>query len=129
MTKNRVKSVWGAVLVSLCAAFNLSNVQAQTFPSKPLKIIVGYPPGGSTDVPARIVGQKLSEVLGQPVVIENKPGASGNIGAELAARAAPDGHTIFWVSIGTAVSASLFPNLGYSLFNQMRGNPPRSGGG
>ena len=116
MTKNRVKSVWGAVLVSLCAAFNLFNVQAQTFPSKPLKIIVGYPPGGSTDVPARIVGQKLSEVLGQPVVIENKPGASGNIGAELAARAAPDGYTIFWVSIGTAVSASLFPNLGYSLF-------------
>ncbi|MFZ4710761.1 MAG: Bug family tripartite tricarboxylate transporter substrate binding protein, partial [Zwartia sp.] len=79
------------------------SAQAQGYPNKTIKIIVGYPPGGSTDVPARIVGQKLAEVLGQPVVIENKPGASGNIGAELAARAAPDGYTIFWVSIGTAV--------------------------
>jgi tripartite-type tricarboxylate transporter receptor subunit TctC len=92
------------------------SVRAQAYPTKSVKIIVGYPPGGSTDVPARIVGQKLAEVLGQTVVVENKPGASGNIGAELAARAAPDGYTIFWVSIGTAVSASLFPTLNYSLF-------------
>jgi len=92
------------------------SVRAQAYPNKSVKIIVGYPPGGSTDVPARIVGQKLAEVLGQTVVVENKPGASGNIGAELAARAAPDGYTIFWVSIGTAVSASLFPTLSYNLF-------------
>ena len=101
------------VVVTLCLGVSL--VQAQTYPTKPIKIIVGYPPGGSTDVPARIIGQKLAEVLGQPVVIENKPGASGNIAAELAARAAPDGYTVFWVSIGTAVSASLYPNLSYNL--------------
>ena len=106
------------LLLALGVSFAIPSfsVRAQAYPNKSVKIIVGYPPGGSTDVPARIVGQKLAEVLGQTVVVENKPGASGNIGAELAARAAPDGYTIFWVSIGTAVSASLFPTLSYNLF-------------
>ena len=106
------------LLLGLAVSFAIPSfaVRAQAYPNKSVKIIVGYPPGGSTDVPARIVGQKLAEVLGQTVVVENKPGASGNIGAELAARAAPDGYTIFWVSIGTAVSASLFPTLSYNLF-------------
>jgi tripartite-type tricarboxylate transporter receptor subunit TctC len=114
--KIRFASFFLLMAMGVFIAIPSFSVQAQGYPNKTIKIIVGYPPGGSTDVPARIVGQKLAEVLGQPVVIENKPGASGNIGAELAARAAPDGYTIFWVSIGTAVSASLFPSLSYSLF-------------
>ena len=116
MMKIRFASYLWLLTMGVCFSIPSLSVQAQGYPNKSLKIIVGYPPGGSTDVPARIIGQKLAEVLGQSVVIENKPGASGNIGAELAARAAPDGYTIFWVSIGTAVSASLFPNLSYSLF-------------
>ncbi len=114
--KIRIARLFLLMALGVCTAISSFAVRAQAYPTKAVKIIVGYPPGGSTDVPARIVGQKLAEVLGQAVVIENKPGASGNIGAELAARAAPDGYTIFWVSIGTAVSASLFPSLSYSLF-------------
>lgn len=114
--KIRLASIFLLLGLGLSFAIPSFSVRAQAYPNKSIKIIVGYPPGGSTDVPARIVGQKLAEVLGQAVVVENKPGASGNIGAELAARAAPDGYTIFWVSIGTAVSASLFPSLSYNLF-------------
>lgn len=114
--KLRFASFFMLLCLGLSFAIPSFSVRAQAYPNKSVKIIVGYPPGGSTDVPARIVGQKLAEVLGQTVVVENKPGASGNIGAELAARAAPDGYTIFWVSIGTAVSASLFPTLSYNLF-------------
>ena len=114
--KIRIARLFLLTALGLFVSTSPFAVRAQAYPNKSIKIIVGYPPGGSTDVPARIVGQKLAEVLGQAVVIENKPGASGTIGAELAARAAPDGYTIFWVSIGTAVSASLFPNLSYSLF-------------
>jgi len=114
--KLRFASFFLLLTLGLSLVIPSFSVRAQAYPNKSLKIIVGYPPGGSTDVPARIVGQKLAEVLGQTVVVENKPGASGNIGAELAARAAPDGYTIFWVSIGTAVSASLFPTLSYNLF-------------
>ena len=114
--KTRFGSFCLLIALCVCCILPAFSVHAQAYPHKTIKIIVGYPPGGSTDVPARIVGQKLAEVLGQSVVIENKPGASGNIGAELAARSVPDGYTIFWVSIGTAVSASLFPNLSYSLF-------------
>ena len=114
--KLRFASFFLLLTLGLSLVIPSFSVRAQAYPNKSVKIIVGYPPGGSTDVPARIVGQKLAEVLGQTVVVENKPGASGNIGAELAARAAPDGYTIFWVSIGTAVSASLFPTLSYNLF-------------
>lgn len=88
---------------------------AQAYPSKPIRIIVGYPPGGATDISARLVGQKLSLALGQPVMIENRAGASGNIAAEYVAKAAPDGYTIYWVTIGTAVSASLYPNQPFNI--------------
>ena len=87
--KIRFASFFLLLGVGVCCALSSFSLWAQTYPNKSIKIIVGYPPGGSTDVPARIVGQKLAEVLGQSVVIENKPGASGNIGAELAARATP----------------------------------------
>ena len=89
--------------------------QAQAYPTKPIKLVVPYPPGGPTDIVARLVAQKLSEQMGQPVVIDNRPGAGGNPGAEMVARSAPDGYTLVVATTAHAINPSLFKNLGYSL--------------
>lgn len=86
---------------------------AQSWPSRPLRIIVPFGPGGPTDVVARILAHGLAPALGQPIVIENRGGAGGNIGTALAARAAPDGYTLLVPSTGFVVNASLFRNPGY----------------
>jgi tripartite-type tricarboxylate transporter receptor subunit TctC len=99
-----------AAALAVCAGGTL----AQPYPSKPIRLIVPFTPGGSTDILGRAIGQKLAEALGQQVVIENRPGAGGSIGAEAAARAAPDGYTLLMGHIGTlAVNPSLYPKLGY----------------
>lgn len=87
---------------------------AQGYPAKPIKMIVPFPPAGSTDISARAVAGKLGERLGQPVVIENKGGAGGNIGAEAAAKSAPDGYTLFVGTVGTnGINRALYAKLGY----------------
>ncbi len=73
---------------------------AQPFPAKPIRIIVAYTPAGATDILARAVGQKMSEAFGQPVIVDNRPGANGNIGTDVAAKATPDGHTLLMVTAG-----------------------------
>jgi tripartite-type tricarboxylate transporter receptor subunit TctC len=84
------------------------------YPSRPLHLIVPFPPGGSTDILARVLGQKLSEVLEQPVVVDNRPGAGGSIGAEAAAKAAPDGYTLLMGQLGPlAVSPAIYKKLPY----------------
>jgi tripartite-type tricarboxylate transporter receptor subunit TctC len=90
-----------------------SKALAAGWPTKTVKIIVPFAPGGSTDVTARIVGNRLQEVWGQPVVIENKAGAGGNVGAELVAKSDPDGYTIFIVGPGQATNKFLYPSLNY----------------
>lgn len=85
---------------------------AQTWPTKPIRYIVPYPAGGNTDITGRLIGQKLSEALGQPIVIDNLPGAGANIGAAAAARAAPDGYTLFQGTGSThGINSALFPKL------------------
>ena len=101
--------VLGFILLSFT-----SLAAAQAWPSKPIKYIVPFAPGGTTDILARTIGDKLSVVLGQPVIIENKPGAGGGVGAEATAKAAPDGYTIMGGTISThAINASLYSNLPY----------------
>ncbi|MDP2257715.1 MAG: tripartite tricarboxylate transporter substrate binding protein [Polaromonas sp.] len=97
----------------LGAALSLAlAASAQTaFPSRPVRIVVPNAPGGAADLTARAVGQKIGEALGQPVVIDNKPGAGGVSAGDMVAKAAPDGHTLLLISSGTAVSASLFKSL------------------
>ena len=97
------------LLAALC--FPSLQAAAQTFPTKPLKIVVPNAAGGAADITARTVGQKLSEALGQPVVIENKASAGGIVAGEQVARADADGHTLLLISSGTAVSAALFKSL------------------
>ena len=101
--------------IAVCAAALLagSSVLAQPYPSKPIRIIVGFAPGGGTDVTARAVVQELSDALGQRIVIDNRPGANGVIGTEIAAKSAPDGYTILMVNIGHTVNPGMYRKLPY----------------
>jgi tripartite-type tricarboxylate transporter receptor subunit TctC len=92
---------------------------AQTYPSRPVRWIVGYPPAGATDITARLMGQWLSERLNQPFVVENRPGASGNIGTEAVVNAPPDGYTLLLVNAGNAINATLYEKLKYNLIRDI----------
>ncbi len=100
------------MFLTLCA---VTAAHAQSYPVKAIRLISPFPPGGGSDVPARIVGQRLSENVGQPVVIDNRPGAGGNLGAELVARSQADGYTILLGNFSHAVSATLYKDLRYRL--------------
>lgn len=106
-------------LASLLAALVVAAValpaSAQTYPSKPLKLIVGFPPGGGSDAFARTLGQRLGDQMGQQVVIDNRPGANGNIGAEVAAKQPGDGYTLLLISTSQAINVSLYAKLNYDL--------------
>jgi tripartite-type tricarboxylate transporter receptor subunit TctC len=102
----------GAILLAMLAA---SSARGQDYPNKPIRLVAPFSPGGATDVLARIVGQKINERMGQAVVIENRVGAGGNIGAELVAKAAPDGYTLLMGGVPHAIGASLYTKLGYDM--------------
>ena len=102
-----------ALMVFSAASF------AQSFPSHPVKIIVAFPPGGSTDITARLVAPKLAEMWKQPVVVENKPGAGANIGTDYVAKSAPDGHTLLLATTALAASAAVYDKLPYDPFRDL----------
>ena len=93
--------------------------QAQTYPSRPVRILVGFPPGSAPDIVARLLGQQLSDRLGQPFVIDNRPGASSNIATEAVVHAAPDGYTLLVVSLANVFNATLYDKLNFNLIRDI----------
>ena len=93
--------------------------RAQTYPSRPVHLIVYFAPGGGNDITARLMGQWLSERLGQQFIIENRPGGGGNIGTELVVRAAPNGYTLLLVSAPNATNATLYDNLNFNFIRDI----------
>jgi tripartite-type tricarboxylate transporter receptor subunit TctC len=107
--------VWCSSLVLM------AGLAHAAYPEKPIKIIVAFPPGSSTDIVARTLAQPLGEALGQPVVIENRPGAGGNIGTVAVARSAADGYTFLMHSVAYAVNPSLYAKAGYEVGKDLTG--------
>ena len=112
MRKRRMRLL-GLLLLSIVAS--AGSASAQDYPAKPVHVVDAFPAGGNTDVLARLIGQKLYETWGQPIIVENRAGAGGNIGAEIVAKAAPDGYTLFMANTTTvAISMRLYPKLPYN---------------
>jgi len=101
--------------VFLVAFLAAAAARAQTWPSKPIRYIVPFPPAGATDITARIMADKISGPLGQSVVVENRPGAAGNVGTEFVARSAPDGYTILQLTVAQSISATLYTKINYDV--------------
>ena len=98
----------------------LDGANAQTWPSKPMRIIVPFAPGGSTDIFARLLGERMSAALGQPVVVDNRAGAAGNIGADAVAKSAPDGYTLLMATTGVmAINQALYKNMSYDAAKEL----------
>ncbi len=103
-------------IVALFGCCNVSIAQTSSaFPSRPIKLVVGFTAGASSDVVARLVAQKLGEGLGQPISVDNKPGAGSSIGADFVAKASPDGYTLLLATVANAINASLMPNLAFDM--------------
>jgi tripartite-type tricarboxylate transporter receptor subunit TctC len=110
-----------AVSLAASAATVVSEAPAQQFPSKPVRILVGAPPGGSNDIFARAIGQRISPSLGQPVVVDNRPGANQLIAADLCAKAAPDGHTLYITTTSFAAGVAISPKQPFDPVNDLTG--------
>lgn len=108
-----------SLALALCAAIAGPAAAQADYPNKPIRWIVAYPPGGTTDLLARLMGQYLSQKLGQQVVIENRAGGGNNIGTEMAIRAPADGYTIFLVNPANAINATLYKNLPFNFLNDL----------
>jgi tripartite-type tricarboxylate transporter receptor subunit TctC len=111
-----------ALLVALGGLAGLACPRpgAAAYPERPLRIVVAFAPGSSTDIVARLLGQQLAQALGQPVVVENRPGAGGNIATQAVMNAEPDGHTLLFHSVAYAVNPSLFANAGYDAIADLQ---------
>ncbi|HYK14944.1 MAG TPA: tripartite tricarboxylate transporter substrate binding protein [Burkholderiales bacterium] len=113
MMNGRMRAAAGAALIALGAA--ASSALAQSYPAKTIRYIIAFPPGGSNDILARIIGARMTELMGQTVIIDNRPGGGANIGVEAIARAPADGYTIGNISATHTINATLYPKLGYDI--------------
>jgi tripartite-type tricarboxylate transporter receptor subunit TctC len=111
------------ILVSLLLASWFAGLNAQTYPARPVRMLVGFPPGGGTDITARMLAPKLAEYLGQQFVVENRPGATTNIASDFVAKSAPDGYTLLFTTSALAINMSLYKNL---TFDALRDFAPIS---
>ncbi|MCX7307889.1 MAG: tripartite tricarboxylate transporter substrate binding protein [Afipia sp.] len=109
----------GLIAIGCSAILSIVSAQAQDYPTRPVKWVVGYPPGGATDILARLIGQRLSERLNQQFVIENKPGAGNNVGTESVVNADPDGYTILLVNPANGINASLYSKLNFNFIRDI----------
>jgi tripartite-type tricarboxylate transporter receptor subunit TctC len=117
-----IRPALSALAALFTATVLASAAQAQAWPSKPIRIIVPYPPGGSSDIIARAISKPLSEALKQTVIVENKPGANGNTGTDYVAKSAPDGHTLLLCDVGAlAITASVYSKLPFDPSKDLRG--------
>ncbi len=105
--------IQGSIATAICTTLPQSAFAQAAWPIKPVRLIVAFAPGGPTDLVSRVIAQRLSEQLGQPVVVENKPGAGGNLAAELAAKAAADGYTFFYNTSAIVIAPSLYAKVNY----------------
>ncbi|HAP47121.1 MAG TPA: MFS transporter, partial [Afipia sp.] len=109
----------GLIAMGFAALISISGASAQDYPTRPVKWVVGYPPGGATDILARLIGQRLSERLGQQFIIENKPGAGNNVGTESVVNADPDGYTVLLVNPANGINASLYTKLSFNFIRDI----------
>jgi tripartite-type tricarboxylate transporter receptor subunit TctC len=100
--------------IALLLVLGTALAHAQSYPARPVRVVVGFPPGGGTDILARVLAPQLSQYLGQPFVVENRPGATTNIASDLVAKSEPDGHTLLFTTSSLAINASLYKNLTYN---------------
>ena len=111
----QVRVILLASLAIVASFANVESASTQAFPARPVHIVVGYPPGGVGDIVARLMGRWLSERLGQPFVVENRPGAASNIATEAVVRAPADGYTLLLVGLPNAINATLYQKLTISI--------------
>lgn len=112
-----MNSLRANLIVMACLAFCVTGALAQNYPNRPLRMVIPYAPGSTTDTLGRLMGQKLGEALGQHVIIDNRAGAGGNIGTEIVAKALPDGYTLVMVPGSHAINPSLYPKLPFDPVN------------
>jgi tripartite-type tricarboxylate transporter receptor subunit TctC len=115
----RVTRMLLASLAVIASFANVESAMTQAFPARPVRIVVGYPPGGLSDIVARLIGQSLSERLGQPFVIENRPGAASNIATEAVVHAPADGYTLLLINPANATSATLYDKLNFNFIRDI----------
>ena len=113
------RQIWRCAIGAAALSLVARGAAAQNYPARPVHVVVTVPAGGSPDIVARLLGQWLSERLAQPFVIENRPGASANIGTEFVVRATPDGHTLLVAMSANANNASFYPNLNYNFIRDI----------
>jgi len=118
---------WRHLCAAVFVALPGQTALAQAYPAKPVRLVLGFAPGGSTDVVARLLARKLTDKLGQSLVVENRSGAAGNIASQLVARAPADGHTLLYVTSTAAVNASLYSNLSFNLVEDFVAVSPVAG--